>query len=53
MIRVRVAKATQVNHEGKLHGPGDELEVDEATAAPWLAAGWVTKARREAKDKAR
>ena len=44
IVRVAVANGTQVNHGGRVHTEGEIFEVDEDTAAPWLAAGQVTEA---------
>lgn len=39
MNTYRVSEGTQVNHDGTVYGEGDLLEVDAATAQPWLDGG--------------
>lgn len=49
MSRYVVAEATQVNADGKVHGAGETVDLDDETAAPLVASGTVTPAGDKAK----
>ena len=46
MSTYRVAEGTQVHHDGVTYGPGETVQAAAEVAAPWLASGWVTEARK-------
>jgi len=41
-VRVRVSDGWAVYADGGQRGGGETVEVDESTAALWLARGWAT-----------
>ncbi len=44
--RYEVSEHTQVNLDGRLYGPGDQVNLDPDRAAPLVAAGQLEKVKR-------
>ena len=44
MTTVTVVEPYQVAHRGTIYPPGSVVDVPDAVAAEWSAAGWVEKA---------
>lgn len=52
-MRLKVKERTQVNHKGRVYGPGEEFDAPEDAAGSWLKAGIVSEVKARAKPKAK
>ena len=50
-MRVTVADGQAVNHDGRQHGPGSLLDVEDRLAAKWLEHRYVVEQTRPAPRK--
>jgi hypothetical protein len=46
-MRIRVNDNTQANHNGRVYGPGEELDAPEDLAKKWVLYGWAREIRKK------
>jgi hypothetical protein len=46
-MRIRINDNTQANHNGRVHGPGEEFDAPEDLAKKWVLYGWAREPRKE------